>query len=232
MYEVTRLVHLRDPDDADALDEVLERATAAAAKAGARRTLVSPTLTGVRNGGDLVVHLQFDSQEHWRRTRIDVESATSGGPVSQVNSVEYHGANTRLTENPGRRQRAGHGIVYRTLLLRVDEAASDQQTDEFERALLRMPRYVSSMQAWQLSHVIEAGGDSQWTHVWEQEFTDIDGLLGEYMDHPIHWASVDPFFDPENPLCIVKDRVCHSFCNADQPVVATAELAGSVDSAR
>ncbi|OUC80527.1 Dabb family protein [Gordonia lacunae] len=232
MYEITRLLHLKDPGDAHALDEVVERMTSAASATGARRTLVSPTLPGVRNGGDLVVHLQFDSEEQWRRTRAGVDSATSGVAVAHVNSVEYHGANTRLTGDSGRRHRTGHGIVYRALLLRVDEKASDHQIDEFERALLRMPRYITSMQAWQLSHVAEAGGDSRWTHVWEQEFAGIDGLLGEYMDHPIHWATVDPYFDPENPLCIVRERVCHSFCIVGEPMVATTELAGSMDSAR
>lgn len=233
MYEITRLIHLTDPDDPRALDAVVDRVTAAASATGARRTLVSPTLAGVRNGGDLVVHLQFDSEEEWRRSRIDFDEATSAGPVARVNSVEYHGASTRLAGDSGRRENTGpEGIVYRTLLLRVDETASDQQIDEFERALLRMPRYVSSIQAWQLSHVTEAGGDARWTHIWEQEFADIDGLLGEYMDHPIHWASVDAFFDPENPRCIVRERVCHSFCSADEPVVPTVELAGSVDSAR
>ncbi|MET4165436.1 MULTISPECIES: Dabb family protein [Gordonia] len=232
MYELTRLVHLTDPHDPQALDEIVERVSAAASATGARRTLVSPTLPGVRNGGDLVVHLQFDSEEEWRRGRADVDRATSGASVARVNSVEYHGANTRLPGTSGRRQRAGRGLVYRTLLLRVDETASDQQVDDFERALLRMPRYISSIQAWQLSHVTEAGGDARWTHVWEQEFADADGLLGQYMDHPIHWASVDAFFDPENPRCIVRERVCHSFCVADESVVAPAELAGTADSAR
>ncbi|MEY1677105.1 Dabb family protein [Gordonia sp. ABKF26] len=232
MYEITRLIHLTDPDDPRALDAVVDRVTMAASATEARRTLVSPTLAGVRNGGDLIVHLQFDSEEEWRRGRPDVDWATSGASVARVNSVEYHGGNTRLPGDSGRRQHTGDGTVYRTLLLRVDETASDRQIDEFERTLLRMPRYVTSMRAWQLSHVAEAGGDSRWTHVWEQEFSDVDGLLGEYMDHPIHWASVDAFFDPENPRCIVRERVCHSFCSADDTVVPSVELADSVDSAR
>lgn len=231
MYEITRLVQLANPDDTHVLDEVIEHVRAAASSTGATTTLVSPTLPGVRNGGDFVVHLQFESEHQWRRIRADFDRATSNESVSYVNSVEYHSANTRLAGDSGRRQPAGRGIVYRTLLLRVAETASNQQIDEFERALLRMPQYVSSIQAWQLSHVAEAGGDARWTHVWEQEFADLSGLLGEYMNHPIHWASVDAFFDPENPLCIVKDRVCHSFCIADESVVATIERAGSVDSA-
>ena len=40
-------------------------------------------------------------------------------------------------------------------------------------------------------------GTSAWTHVFEQEFTDVEGLMGPYLMHPIHWAVVDRWFDPE-----------------------------------
>ncbi len=50
-----------------------------------------------------------------------------------------------------------------------------------------MPRFVPTIQAWQLSRVDEAIGTTQWTHVFEQEFTDVDGLMGPYLMHPVHW---------------------------------------------
>ncbi|MCR5977654.1 Dabb family protein [Gordonia jinghuaiqii] len=231
MYEVTRLVNVVEPGDEQVVAAVADQISAAATATGARTTLVSPTLPGARNGGDVVAHLQFDCEDQWRRTRADFDLATSSASVARINSVEYHGGNTRWAVDSGRRHPASHGTVYRTLLLRVDETATCAQIDEFEEALLRMPRYIGSIQAWQLSHVAVAHGDSRWTHVWEQEFADVDGLLREYMDHPFHWASVDPFFDPENPKCIVKDRVCHSFCLTEDHVVAPAEPARSVDSA-
>ena len=37
--------------------------------------------------------------------------------------------------------------------------------------------------------------------------------MGPYLMHPIHWAYVDRWFDPECPEVIVRDRVCHSFCD-------------------
>ena len=82
----------------------------------------------------------------------------------------------------------------------------------FEDELRLMPRYVNTITAWQLSRVDEPVGTSQWTHVFEQEFTDVDGLMGPYLMHPIHWAVVDRWFDPECPDVIIRDRVCHSFC--------------------
>ncbi len=231
MYEVTRLLHLRTPGDRHELDAVIARVSAAAAATGARTRLVSPTLPGSRNGGDVVVHLGFDSAEQWRIECAALDRATAGAPIVHVDSVEYRGANTGLPAGARRRRPATAGTVYRTLLLSVDERATDRRIEAFERALLRMPRYIGSMNAWQLSRVAEAGGRSRWTHVWEQEFADVDGLLGQYMDHPIHWASVDTFFDPENPACIVTERVCHSFCRAGGAVLGAPGPAPAVDAA-
>jgi hypothetical protein len=82
-----------------------------------------------------------------------------------------------------------------------------------------MPALVSSIGAWRLSRVTTAVGPTQWTHVWEQEFTDHASLLGQYLDHPIHWGVVDRWFDPECTEVIVRDRVCHSFCSIDEPIL-------------
>src|SRR5690606_2303336 len=109
--------------------------------------------------------------------------------------------------------------VYRTLLLRVDDAADAEQIRRFEHATLQMPEHIRTIVAWQLSTVRHAEGSARWTHVWEQEFPDVDGLLGPYMHHPIHWGHVDRWFDPECPERIVKDRVCHSFCAITTAVI-------------
>ena len=69
----------------------------------------------------------------------------------------------------------------------------------FEDELSSMARYIPAIRAWQLSRVDDAIGTSQWTHVFEQEFSDVDGLMGPYLMHPIHWAVVDRWFDPNAP---------------------------------
>ncbi len=102
--------------------------------------------------------------------------------------------------------------VYRSLLLRVLPGTAAHIIARFEDELRLMPRYVNTITAWQLSHVDDTAGTAWWTHVFEQEFTDVDGLMGPYLMHPIHWAVVDRWFDPECPDAIVRDRVCHSFC--------------------
>jgi hypothetical protein len=101
----------------------------------------------------------------------------------------------------------------------VSPETSTNDITAFEDELAMMPRYVPTIVAWQLSRVDHAVGTSGWTHVFEQEFTDVDGLMGPYLMHPIHWSVVDRWFDPETTDMIVRDRVCHSFCELANPVL-------------
>ncbi len=187
------LIQLRPGMRADEpLMQSLRRSLPAAAQ-----ILLQPTLPGVYNGGDLMLRLRgFDA-------------ATSGAPFGQdaidrVDSVTY-------ADGEGGGDWNGAGI-YRALLLAVKPAIADATVKRFERELLAMPRYISSIRAWRLSRVAQASGARAWTHVWEQRYDDLDGLTGEYMMHPYHWARVDRWFDPENPDWIVDTHLCHSFC--------------------
>lgn len=218
MYKVTRLLHLTDPDNEMATAMTVKRVTAAAEATGARHTLVARTLPGVRNGGDVLAHLQFDSEADWSRHRGVLDEATGDSPIGHVDAVEYD-SGPASGGRAGRRRQAAPSRVYRTLLLRVDDAADAEQIRRFEHATLQMPEHIRTIVAWQLSTVRHAEGSARWTHVWEQEFPDVDGLLGPYMHHPIHWGHVDRWFDPECPERIVKDRVCHSFCAITTPVI-------------
>ena len=49
--------------------------------------------------------------------------------------------------------------------------------------------------------------------------TDAARFLGAYLFHPVQWAVVDGWFDPERPQYIIRDRVCHSFCGLDGRVL-------------
>ncbi|MFI1462379.1 Dabb family protein [Nocardia carnea] len=221
MYKVTSLLRLTDPADAMTTEVTVKRLTAAAEAAGVRRPLVAPTLPGVRNGGDLLAHFRFASKSEWLSRREAIDEAMSGPAIDHIDSAEYPGGRTGDGRS-GRRNDASPSTVYRTLLLRVDDAAAPAEIARFEHATLQMPRLIPAIRAWQLSRVESATGTSQWTHVWEQEFADIDGLLGPYMNHPVHWALVDQWFDPECPNQIVKDRICHSFCAIPAPVIDPA----------
>ncbi|MFD4351746.1 Dabb family protein [Nocardia sp. NPDC058518] len=205
MFEVTRLVHLSPGTDPCARDRLMTRLRGIAAPV-ARRVVVQPTLPGVRNGGDVLVHLRFDESADWMGTAAEVDALLSETPVAHVDGAEYQGGTAGIAE-PG-----ATGSVYRVLLLRVAPGTPRPTIERFEADLLRMPRYLPSIRSWQLSRVARGTGSSPWTHVWEQEFTDLDGLTGPYLMHPVHWAHVDRWFDPECPEMIVRDRICHSFC--------------------
>jgi len=196
MYNVTRIVHAAENATTETWDAAVASVTAAAEASGATRQIVSRTLSGVINGGDLIVHLQFEDDESWKLAKDTLEGSFVHPAIDTHNSV------------------------YRTLLLRVVPGTDPSSIEHFENDLLRMPALVTSIGAWRLSRVTASVGPTQWTHVWEQEFTDHASLLGQYLDHPIHWGVVDRWFDPECTEVIVRDRVCHSFCSIDDMVLA------------
>ncbi len=200
---VTRLIDVAEHDR----DRILASLRAAAERSGATRSVVAPTLPGSRNGGDILVHLRFDDPQ--AAADCDVDEALEDSAISRVNGATYRGS----------AMRTANGTVYRALLLRVPPETDPAVVAEFERELAMMATYVPTIVAWQLSRVDHAVGTTGWTHVFEQEFTDAAGLMGPYLMHPIHWAVVDRWFDPETTDVIVRDRVCHSFCDVSAPVL-------------
>jgi hypothetical protein len=198
MYSVIRLLDVAESERDDVI-HMLRRNTF-----GPAQVLVEPTLPGVRNGGDILVQLQFADREARSAAVVKLDHLLDQPAVSHINGATYSGEPTAGAD--------GNATVYRALLLRVREGTSEDTVRRFEDDLRLLPRYVRTIHSWQLSRVEDAVGTSPWTHVFEQEFTDVDGLMGPYLMHPIHWAYVDRWFDPECPDMIVRDRVCHSFC--------------------
>ena len=196
MFNITTLIHTEEHEPLlaalrDALRDVPD-------------TLVAPTLPGVRNGGDILMHLRFAKDQEWPGAQARVDEVLSTPAVTHVDSARYRGRPVGPDQPDG--------SVFRALFLRVAPETPDDVVARFEADLAAMPRYVPTITAWQLSRVETAIGTSPWTHVFSQRFTDISGLTGPYLMHPIHWAYVDRWFDPECPEFIVRDRVCHSFC--------------------
>lgn len=211
MYSVTRLLDVADQHR----DRILTAVRAGATATGAQHRLVEPTLPGVRNGGDLLVHLRFDSKGQWLCAAEDFATVLRDPAITHINGASYRGLPTRTGSDTG--------TVYRALLLRVAADADSAAVARFEKELSRMPQFIPTIRAWQLSKVDDAIGSSDWTHVFEQEFSDIDALMGPYLMHPIHWAVVDRWFDPECPEVIIRDRVCHSFCHCDHPILTESQ---------
>lgn len=209
MFKVTRLIHLASGVDQSRVEAL--RGQLSAALTGAQRSVVEPTLPGSRNGGDLLVHAQFDSERSWDLSRPALEGVLADIRIVHVDGVDYQ-TDCTAAGSPG--------TVYRTLLLAVEPQTPAPVAAQFESDLLLMPRYVSTITAFALSRPTRTYGASRWTHVFEQEFTDEAGIMGAYLMHPIHWAVVDRWFDPECPEFIIRARVCHSYCAIDEPVLA------------
>ncbi|OBJ36622.1 stress responsive protein [Mycobacterium colombiense] len=207
MYSVTRLLDVVEQDR----DRVRTAVRAVAANTGAQCQLVEPTLPGARNGGDVLVHLRFGSESQWHSAEPDFAALLSDPAITAINGACYSGAASCT---------GATGTVYRALLLCVLPGTDGDTIARFEDELRLMPRYIKTITAWQLSRVEQAVGMQEWTHVFEQEFTDVEGLMGPYLMHPIHWAVVDRWFDPECPEVVVRNPVCHSFCAITDPVLS------------
>lgn len=207
MYSVTRLLDVNDADQ-----ERMLTALRVAADDAALRSVIAPTLAGSRNGGDVLMHLRFTDRSDWQCAATVFAELLSDPAVTRVTGADYSGTPLRCATTPG--------AVYRTLLLRVAPDTAANTIAQFEAELALMPRYISTIRAWQLSRTDATVGATDWTHVFEQEFTDVDGLMGPYLMHPIHWAAVDRWFDPETTDVIIRDRVCHSFCTMQRPVLS------------
>ncbi len=212
MYSVIRLLDVAEAER----ERVLAAVRSGAEATQARRHLVGPTLPGARNGGDILVHLRFNSMSQWLSAAGDFEGVLQDFAITRINGATYPGTPTRSG--------ASAGTVYRTLLLRVLPETDAASLAQFEDELRSMSHHIPAIRAWQLSRVDAAIGTSSWTHVFEQEFSDIDGLTGPYLMHPYHWAVVDRWFDPECPEMIIRDRVCHSYCHCDDALLTSASV--------
>lgn len=210
MFKVTKLIHfVAESDDSAAAS--LAGSLRDVATPRARRVLVAPTLPGGINGGDVIAHLHFDGESDWRALEPDITALLSAPEIGHVDSVGYTGV-------PTHGPRALEPAVYRTLLVSVGSSADPAVVQQFESETRAMPDYIRTIGTSQLSRVHESAGSARWTHVWEQEYADLDGLSGPYMTHPYHWAHIDRWFDPERGPRIVT-RLCHSFCAIDGAII-------------
>lgn len=207
MYKLTRLVTLADPARSTPLAGQLR---ALARTHEACRTLVAPTLPGSHFGGDLLAHFAFDTAEQRDAFGTALAPLLAG---DSVDGADYQGRPC------GKQAPDLANGVYRVLLLSVDDAHDPETVAQFEAETRMMPHYIPAIRNWQLSRADAATGERRWTHVWEQEFAGVEGLLGPYMLHPYHWARIDRWFDPECPDHIVDARLCHSFCALEASIL-------------
>ena len=201
------LLRLR-PDVSDAERETLERALESAA-AGAFSS-VARNLPGTMNGGDYT----------WDIAGASAAGVIDGLPAS-VRSLVDRCDEVELEPIAGGLRAPGiANPIKRTLLLRVLPDAAPAGVAAFEHALLAMPDHIDAIRNWCLSRA--RGSRKGWTHVWEQDFAEVSGLADDYMNHPMHWSVVDPWFHPEDPRCVVAPVIAHVFCRAQRSVLSHA----------
>lgn len=219
MYEVVKLITLAPqlaPEERGQFRSALQAATAALPSV--QRVLLEPVLPGSYNVGDFIWRVSFEDARAGRRALADGAWRDTErqllGDRDRVAQVE-HAASERSVAGG---QSPGRG-VYRVALFCANQAPSPERLARFAAETEAMPRHIRSIRSWRLATACEAEGSRPWTHVWEQEYADLEGLTGAYMMHPYHWAHVDRWFDPEWPEWLVDRMLCHAFCTTSAPVI-------------
>ena len=202
MYSFLALIHVAE-GKLDAVLAALRDAGAAAA----------PTMEGSFNGGDAIALFDFADEAAFDSARGDLDAVLKGEDVERADTAFFrHGRSDTSARDLETR-------VYRALLLCADRPATPEKQARFDAEIVLMPKYIPAIANWRYSEVLESSGERAWTHLWEQEYADVGGLMGPYMMHPYHWARIDRWFDPECPEWLVDTRLCHSFGTFDGPVI-------------
>ena len=183
---------------------------------GCLRSEIGANLPGSIHGGDHTLDLVFDGAEpaaRWCEAAATDRGAHEAfeGLVARIDAVHYAllegGLDAPQIASP----------LKRTLLLRVEPGAPPERVARFERELAAMPDHVLAIRNWHFARVEDPR--AHWTHVWAQDFESLDGLHGDYMVHPYHWAYVDRWFDPESTERLVALDFAHVFCTLPKSVL-------------
>lgn len=178
-----------------------------------------PSLDGAVNGGDIVSHVVFANEAAWREARsseawMALDAFCSSSAVARCDWAVYR------RERAGDRDPAISGGVHRILFLAIMPAVPADKVAQFEREMARMPDYLPAIRNWNLSRVLESGVERAWSHVWEQDFAGPQDLFGPYMMHPIHFAHIDRWFDPQSHDWIVDPELCSTYCRFETSALA------------
>jgi hypothetical protein len=220
MFKLTRLITFRadaaEPDR-EALAERLR--AVAAASPEVLRSYLAPTQAGNLNGGDLIWHVQFADEAACRRTLAgadwrDADHALASDPVAHVDGVGYRQELLHIGAP------AFPGGIHRTLLIAVRPGTAAAKIAAFEAEMREMAHYLPCIRNWGFSRVATSVGARRWTHVWEQDFDDVGALFGPYMNHPIHFAHIDRWYDTQSHDFIVDTHIGHTFCAVQGSMLA------------
>jgi hypothetical protein len=201
------LLTLASPAHAAAMRDRLEALSIGASGPVLVGEAVKPNI----NGGDLIWRASF--------------AAGRGPSEAEIRALERDPAITQLDWATFESQAAGEpapqtpGGIYRCLLLATPEDLFEGVLQQFDDETVRMPDHIRTILRWTLGRVTAGGGARRWTHVWEQEYADLEGFTGEYMMNPYHWGFIDRWYDIESPERIVDRRIGNSLCPISRRVI-------------
>lgn len=115
------------------------------------------------------------------------------GPAEIVDSVELNPLLDVGVRDPA------IGGTKRTILIRTKADLPADALAAFEATLAATPRYITAIRNWRFSRVSASRGAVDWTHCIEQEAADPLVFVGDYLNHPYHWAVVERLFHPDGP---------------------------------
>jgi len=197
---------------ADAADEFAARLTEQVATGlGVVSSFVGRTLPGGINDGQIMWRAAFASEADYR---VHARAVPASFPDAFCLDTVFYHLGRHATPYPDLRDG-----IWRALIVSVDAGTDRATRERFETEMVAMPRHVCTIRNWGFSRVAASQGARPWSYVWEQDFDSIEGMQGEYMMHPIHWGSIDRWYDVEHPDRIADGYLIHSACES-----ATAQI--------
>jgi hypothetical protein len=180
-------------------------------------SMFAPTLPNVYNGGDAIWRGSFADAVACDAAFASDAWKPAAALLADRAIVTHVDRATFTTELSGERvQTPG---LYRVALFCANVHPDADRLRSFRDETAALAKHVRTIGRWQLSTTREGDGLRPWTHVWEQEYTDLDGLNGAYMLHPSHWARAERWFDPEYPEYLVDPLLVHTFCAIEDHVL-------------
>ncbi|MBI3743791.1 MAG: Dabb family protein [Chloroflexi bacterium] len=151
----------------------------------------------------------------------DIIAYAQPGPSNVVEKLSEVGFTPYAGETP---EPGIKDYLKRSLVLAVRPGAPPAKVREFEERLAQMPTYIKGIRNWAMSRNVDGRdhpvdpSQAPWTHLWEQEFHDKQGIR-EYMESPFHWGVVDMLFDRDGPYNVVS-RWIHVYYPTPSTILA------------
>lgn len=222
-WRETVQIHLpkgAQPGDVKAVEEAL--AAAAPALPGIEGAWIAANFVADYGAGHLTWDLRFADRAAAERARESGVWREKIVPVLEGRAASWTALGLE-TVGAGLARRGLAQGIKRTALFRAFPGVAPARRDRWERDLLEMPAHVPAIVNWRLSRAIPLDWSRSavppWTHVWEQEYEQLEGLTVDYMVHPHHWAHVDRWFDPESGDQIIDTALCHAFSPLAGPIL-------------